>query len=296
LLRCRIVFFEDYLKLKTMNLSTNLLLYAIPVFIMLSIIEAILLYKESRSKEIKKDFVISATLGLGFICISLITKGIILFCYGFIYEYRLFQFNNSIYWAWVICFIADDFTYYWFHRISHTVRFFWASHIVHHSSSSYSLSAALRQTWTGNITGTFLFWGWMPLFGFEPATVLIIKSISIIYQFWLHTEKINKMPFWFEMVLNTPSHHRVHHGSNDYYIDKNFGGTLIIWDKLFGSYTRENTKPVYGLSNKTIPLNVFKIAFCEWKDIITDLKNTKHRKNYSRYLLNKPNWKENKGD
>lgn len=273
-----------------MYFSDNILLFAVPVFVVLSVAEALVLYRENRDKSIKKDFITSAALGLGFIIISILTKGIILYCYEWLYQFRLFELEHQQIAVWLVCFLADDFTYYWFHRISHTVRFFWASHIVHHSSQHYSFSAALRQTWTGNFTGTFLFWGWLPLIGFNPVNIIIIKSISLIYQFWLHTEKIGRLPGWFEFVFNSPSHHRVHHGSNIEYLDKNYGGTLIIWDRIFRSFADENIHPVYGLTKNIKSGNIFLIALHEWKQIIKDCKKMRHKQQYLRILFNKPGW------
>ena len=151
-----------------------------------------------------------------------------------IYELTPLRLDPGDWWVWVLLFFADDFSYYWFHRISHESRFFWASHVVHHSSTHYNLSTALRQTW---VPMTYLpFWLWMPAVGFEPWMVLLAQAWSLIYQFWIHTERITRLPRPLEWVLNTPSHHRVHHGSNEVYLDKNYGGILIIWDRLFGTY------------------------------------------------------------
>lgn len=277
-----------------MNFSTNLLLYAIPLFVILSIAETIFLFRETGNSQIKKDFVTNVALGLGFIMLSVFTKSVVLYCYNFLYQYRFFSISNTRAWTWLLCFFADDFTYYWFHRISHIIRFFWASHVVHHSSQFYSFAAALRQTWTGNITGVFLFWGWMPLAGFDPTIIIVVKSISLIYQFFIHTERIHKLPGCFEYIFNTPSHHRVHHGSNEEYLDKNFGGILIIWDRMFGTYLPETTRPKYGLTKDINSNNIFTIAFYEWAAIYKDLKHADNKSDKWNYLFNKPGWKYEK--
>ncbi len=137
-------------------------------------------------------------------------------------------------WTYVVLFLADDFAYYWFHRIHHEVRVFWASHVVHHSSQHYNLSTALRQTWTPMTA--LPFWAGLALLGFQPWMILTQQAISLIYQFWIHTERIGRLPAPIEYVFNTPSHHRVHHGSNEIYLDRNYGGILIIWDRLFGTF------------------------------------------------------------
>jgi sterol desaturase/sphingolipid hydroxylase (fatty acid hydroxylase superfamily) len=151
-----------------------------------------------------------------------------------------------MWWTYALLFLADDFAYYWFHRIHHEVRVFWASHVVHHSSEHYNLSTALRQTWTPMTA--LPFWAPLALLGFPPWMILTQQAISLIYQFWIHTERVKKMPAWFEFFFNTPSHHRVHHGSNEVYLDRNYGGILIVWDRLFGSFQGETERVRYGLT------------------------------------------------
>ena len=140
-------------------------------------------------------------------------------------QFRLFDIGYAWYW-FVLCFVIDDFAYYVFHRSAHRVRWFWASHVIHHSSQHYNLSTALRQTWTGFISLAFIFR--LPLFliGFPPAMVFFVGGVNLIYQFWIHTEVIGRMPRWFEAVMNTPSHHRVHHATNARYLDRNYAGRL----------------------------------------------------------------------
>lgn len=277
-----------------MHTETDMLVRAMPAFIVLIILESIFLGKEHHFIKNAKHVSASFGLAIGFIAINIFSKGIILFVYEFIYSHRIYSFQSNNLFVGLICFIAEDFTYYWFHRLSHAIRILWASHAVHHSSEEYSLStAALRQTWTGNITGTFLFWAWMPLVGFNPAMVLMIKSISLIYQFWIHTETIKKMPAWFEAVFNTPSHHRVHHGSDLIYLDKNYAGTLIIWDKIFKTYQPEKFTPKYGLRKKLNTSNPFLIAFHEWINMFKDMKRSKNFSECLHHLFNAPGWSRN---
>lgn len=277
-----------------MHTETDMLVRAMPAFIILIILELIFLIKEHHFSKNAKHVPASFGLAVGFIVINIFFKGIILIVYEFIYSHRIYSFQSNAFFVGLLCFITDDFTYYWFHRFSHTIRILWASHAVHHSSEEYSLStAALRQTWTGNITGTFLFWAWMPFIGFNPALVLTTKSISLIYQFWIHTETIKKMPAWFEAVFNTPSHHRVHHGSDLIYLDKNYAGTLIIWDKIFKTYQPEKFKPKYGLRKKLNTSNPFVIAFHEWINMFKDLKKSKNFSERLHHLFNAPGWSRN---
>lgn len=271
-----------------MKLDDTILLNALPALLVLIIAEAIYLAKEHRQNN--KDMFTNIITGVIAVPVSLLTKGIVLYTYSFIYQYRLFTLPQQIWYAWIICFFADDFSFYWCHRFSHQIRFLWASHMVHHSSEEFTFSAAVRASWTNNISGTFLFWAWMPLIGIEPSMVLFLKTASIAYQFWLHTETINKMPKWFEAVFNTPSHHRVHHGSDVEYLDKNHAGTLIIWDKLFGTYQLETHKPSYGLTHNINSFNPLVVEFHEWKNLMNDLKKSKGIKEGMHYLFDSPGW------
>ena len=186
----------------------------------------------------------------------------------------------------MLLFFADDFSYYWFHRISHESRFFWASHVVHHSSTHYNLSTALRQTW---VPMTYLpFWLWMPAIGFAPWMVLLAQAWSLIYQFWIHTERVRRLPRPLEAVLNTPSHHRVHHGSNEVYLDRNYGGILIIWDKLFGTYQPEGERVRYGLTKNIDTFNPVRAAFHEYVAMWHDIKRAAGLRDEARGPLPRP--------
>jgi sterol desaturase/sphingolipid hydroxylase (fatty acid hydroxylase superfamily) len=197
-----------------------------------------------------------------------------------------------VWWAWIACFLLEDLSYYWFHRVSHERRWFWASHVIHHSSQHYNLSTALRQTWTGNLSFTFIFSSLLALIGFHPAMVALFSGISLVYQFWIHTEAIDRMPRWFEAVFNTPSHHRVHHATNPRYLDANYAGVLIIWDKLFGTFVEERAddKPRYGIIANLTTFNPFRIAFHEWAGIIADVRNAKSVREVFGYLFGPPGW------
>ncbi|MCE3283210.1 MAG: fatty acid hydroxylase [Chitinophagaceae bacterium] len=268
----------------------NILVSAVPAFILLIVVEVIYAVRSQRELYEVKDASTSISLGLGNLFIGIATKSFILIFFIFIYEHRLFTIPHTAWWAWGLIFFADDFSYYWFHRVSHHVRWFWASHIVHHSSEKYNLAAALRQTWTGNLAGSFVFWSWMPLVGFHPAMIMLMQSVSLLYQFWIHTEAINKCPRWFEYVFNTPSHHRVHHGSDIEYLDRNHAGILIIWDRMFGSFQPEMHTPKYGLTKNVNTFNPVKVAFFEWVNIARDLKRSDSFFTAFKYLINPPGW------
>jgi sterol desaturase/sphingolipid hydroxylase (fatty acid hydroxylase superfamily) len=268
----------------------NLIHYAIPFFILLIVVEIIVTSKLKTESYEFKDAIASITMGLGNVFIGLLFKALILLIITVIYQnFRLLTIPFT-WWAWLLVFFADDFSYYWMHRISHENRFFWASHVVHHSSKKYNLSTALRQTWTGLFS--VVFWLWMALIGFHPLMILTQMSISLLYQFWIHTETIPKMPKWFEAIFNTPSHHRVHHATNPQYLDRNHAGILIIWDKLFGTYEPEVEKPMYGLVVNIDTYNPIKIAFEEWRSLFRDFFSSRTSlSNKLKYFLKPPGWK-----
>ncbi|TCP24723.1 sterol desaturase/sphingolipid hydroxylase (fatty acid hydroxylase superfamily) [Tenacibaculum skagerrakense] len=268
----------------------NLIHYAIPVFVITVIIEAILTVKIKLEDYEFKDAITSITMGLGNVAIGLFTKLLILAAFYWLYQFRLFTIPFT-WWAWLILLFAEDFVYYWNHRIAHESRLFWASHVVHHSSQKYNLSTALRQTWTGSFY-TFIFWLPLIIIGFHPVMVLVQMSISLLYQYWIHTELIDKLPKWFEAVFNTPSHHRVHHATNPQYLDRNHAGIFIIWDKLFGTFEPEVEKPVYGLVKNIETYNPVKIAFIEWYNMLKDVfKSKTSLSKRMQYFLKPPGWR-----
>lgn len=273
-----------------MNDLPDILTAALPAFLLLMLAEAIYSYKVRKNLYLSKDAAANITLGLGSMVIAALSAGLMLVIMSWLYSYRFFTIPTTVWWAWALCFLADDFSYYWFHRISHEVRWFWASHSVHHSSEQYNLSTALRQTWTGTVSGSFLFWAWMPLVGFHPKMILFMQAVSLVYQFWIHTQTLDKMPRWFEAVLNTPSHHRVHHGSDLDYLDKNYAGTLMVWDRAFGTCCRETVTPRFGLTKSINTSNPFKIAFYEWVSIAKDLKKANSIGDVVNYLIQPPGW------
>lgn len=269
----------------------NLIHYAIPFFVVTIILELILNVKVRRQEYNFKDAGTSILMGLGNVALGLISKILMLGLFYFIYNsYHIIDIPFA-WWAWILLLLADDFCYYWFHRISHESRFFWASHVVHHSSQKYNLSTALRQTWSGGFY-TFIFWAPLILIGFHPVMVMVQMSISLIYQYWIHTELIDKMPRWFEAIFNTPSHHRVHHATNPQYLDRNHAGILIIWDKLFGTFEPEEEKPVYGLVKDIETYNPIKVAFLEWYNMLKDFFSSQTSiANRFNYLIKPPGWK-----
>jgi sterol desaturase/sphingolipid hydroxylase (fatty acid hydroxylase superfamily) len=268
----------------------DLIQLAVPAFILLLLMEAAAGALMQRDIYEMKDAAASICMGLGSLALGLLDKALQFSILTFLHRFAIFHIGFQ-WWAWLLLFFCDEFSYYWFHRVSHECRLFWASHVVHHSSQRYNLSTALRQTWTGNFM-SFIFWLWLPILGFAPVMILTMKAISLLYQFWIHTELVRSLgPL--EAVFNTPSHHRVHHGSNPRYIDRNHGGTLIIWDKLFGTFEPEDpADPVrYGLTKNIHTYNPMRIAFQEWAGMFRDAWRATGWSNKARYIFGNPGWR-----
>lgn len=202
-------------------------------------------------------------------------------------QFRIMDVPTS--WPFLILmWIAIDFLYYWAHRWSHTVNLFWMGHVVHHQSEDYNFSVALRQ---GAMQKVFTFWIYLPLalLGFDPYWFVFIGALNTVYQFWIHTEQIHKLG-WFELVFNTPSHHRVHHGRNPKYIDKNHAGSLIIWDKLFGTFQIEEETPVYGISKPNQHWDPVSSHVQPFVDLFKDLGSVNGLGNKLAVLIQPPGW------
>ena len=264
---------------------------AIPGFILLVLVEMIVARLRDRRRYCPKDTLTSLALGFGSSVAGILSAGLIFALAVWVHQFRLLDIP-SVWWAFVLCFVLDDFAYYVFHRSAHRVRWFWASHVIHHSSQHYNLSTALRQTWTGFFSLAFLFR--LPLFliGFPPARVFFCVGVNLIYQFWIHTEIVGRMPRWFEAVMNTPSHHRVHHAVNPRYLDRNYAGVFIVWDRLFGSFEpeRADDPPRYGIVRQLGSFNILWAAFHEWVGIARDLWNAPGWRNKLRYAVREPGW------
>ena len=267
----------------------DLIHFAIPAFIALLLAEIIFSAVSKKELYETKDTLSSLAMGIGNVLSGILGKAIVFGAYMLVWQFSLWDLGTA-WWVWILLFFAEDITYYWFHRNSHNIRYFWASHVVHHSSQKYNLSTALRQTWTGNFSGSFVFWLWLPLVGFHPVMVMTMQAISLIYQFWIHTEAVGKLPRWIEFIFNTPSHHRVHHSSDLKYLDKNHAGVLIIWDRLFGTFQEEEERPVYGLTRNINTYNPVIIGFHEWRDLTRDIANAPDLKSAWMYAFGPPGW------
>jgi sterol desaturase/sphingolipid hydroxylase (fatty acid hydroxylase superfamily) len=274
---------------------SKLIYWAIPGFILTVVLEALWARAARRDEAARerlrgyevKDTFASLAMGLGNVAIAAVVKLATVAIWFALYEHRIFTIAPA-WWSFVALFFAEDFCYYWFHRTHHEVRFFWAAHVNHHSSTHYNLSTALRQSWTTPFTG-ILFWLPLPLLGFPPWMILTQQAISLLYQYWLHTEAIGTMGV-FEKVFNTPSHHRVHHGRNAEYLDRNHGGILIVWDRLFGTFEPEANKVDYGLVKNLESFHPVVIAFHEWGAIARDLAHARSFRDAFLYVFGPPGW------
>jgi len=275
----------------------EVLYYAIPFFVLLLIAE----YASFRHLDHDddedligydlKDTGTSLSMGIGNVVINVGWKLVVVTIYAALYELTPLRLDLHDPLTWIALFFADDLAYYWFHRVSHESRVFWASHVVHHSSQHFNLSTALRQTWVPMTY--FPFWLPLPLLGFPVWMILLAQAWSLIYQFWIHTERIKKLPRPLEAVLNTPSHHRVHHGMNHQYLDKNYAGILIIWDRMFGTFAAERQRPHYGLTYPVNTYNLLRLQFGEFVNIARDVRRARRWRDRFGYMFGPPGWAPN---
>lgn len=277
----------------------GIITWSIPGFLLLMILE-IVSYRVHRDDDelgyVAKDTATSLTMGIGNVVSDALWKVPIVAVYSVVYALTPLRVTDGALYAlpaalltWPLLMVAQDFCYYWSHRAHHVVRILWASHVVHHSSQRFNLSTALRQTWTGFTSFAF----YLPLvaLGVHPGVLAFASSVNLLYQFWIHTERIDRMPRWFEAVFNTPSHHRVHHASQGSYLDRNFGGILIVWDRWFGSFEPERERPVYGLTRNIGTNNPLRVAFHEYAAIGRDLRSAGSVRDRLGYLFGHPGWR-----
>jgi len=265
--------------------------FAIPAFIALAALEVLVARLRRQDAYELRDTATSLTMGLINLVQGIAFGGLIWASLEAVHAFRLFDLPLNP-WTWLALLFAEDFVYYWFHRLSHEHRVWWAAHVNHHSSQHYNLSTALRQTWTGNLALTWVLWLPLALIGFPPALIIFQKGVSLVYQFWIHTEQIRRLPAWFEAVFNTPSHHRVHHATNPEYLDRNYAGIFIIWDKLFGTFAPERDEEPcrYGIVKNLGRFNPLIVAFHEWIEIGRDVMQAKSWRARFGYVFGPPGW------
>jgi len=268
---------------------SNLVLFSIPAFILTMVIEGMWArrHPEVRGYE-KRDTIASLSFGLMNVVISGFAKLLSIPFFALLYQHRIADLGDHGLVSWLVLLPAEDLCYYWFHRSHHEVRVLWAIHVNHHSSERYNLSTALRQTLLTPFSGP-IFWAPLALLGFSPVMILTAQAWSLLYQYWLHTEAIRTLgPL--EYVMNTPSHHRVHHGKNVEYLDRNHAGIFIIWDRMFGTYARERAPVVYGLTMDIESFNLITIGFHEWGAILRDVRRAPTLRAKLGYLFAPPGW------
>ncbi len=265
---------------------------AVPVFLIALLLEWRWAKKQGNNIYDSNDLRVSLGVMLITVVIDIIPKFLALMLMFVCYEVSPFKnyITTAWYW-WALLFFLDDFIYYWHHRLNHEVRILWAGHVPHHNSEHYHFGTALRQGVCERVLKYF-FWMPLPLLGFHPLMVVSMLSFSLIYQFWLHTQSVEKLSPILEFIFNTPSHHRVHHASNPRYLDRNHGGTLIIWDRLFGSFAEESDiEPVrYGVTRPLSKQTAVAAAFEEYIQLAADIRRAKSLRDKFAYLFMAPGW------
>lgn len=270
-------------------MNLNPVILAIPVYFTLMAIELV------AEKIMKKhtyqidDAITNISTGVLQQLTGTFVKIIKLGVYAYIFEHYAWNAIPVNAWSFAVLFLLWDLCYYWEHRVAHRVSLFWGGHSVHHQSETYNLSVALRQSSTSFIWG-FPFYLPLALIGFDPVQVLVVGGFNLLYQFWIHTEHIDKLPRWLEWVLNTPSHHRVHHGRDPKYLDKNFAGVFIIWDRLFGTFQEEEERPHYGVTKPLRSWNPVYANVAHYLDLLGYLKKARSLQDGWRILFMPPGW------
>jgi len=274
---------------------TQTLSIGLPIAFLIILLEAGISSWQKKNLYTKKDTFCTLGLLAGNMAAVFMTKGATLAFHIFLYQFRVFDLAAYIpIWAmWLLSFILIDLVFYFYHRMSHRISFLWAIHMSHHSSQEMNFAVSFRQAWFGPISKVPFFMV-LPLLGFDPTIIAVAGALSTLWGIVGHTQMIKSLgPL--ELILNTPSHHRVHHGANSQYIDKNYGNLLIIWDKFFGTFEPEKEKVKYGLVNNVNTYNPVKITFMAWQDIIKNMRHSDNTAQALKYLFGPPNTKQRGG-
>ena len=246
---------------------------AIPLFLLLIAAEMLWLRRVRRQAYPWREAGTSLGLALGYKAAGVLMPLVIGPVYFAVWELRPWTMTLDNPWSLLGLFVGVEFAYYWFHRCAHECRWLWATHVVHHSPTHLNLSAAYRLGWTALLSGNWLFFLPLVALGFHPLAVTGAVGLNLVYQFWLHTEAIGRLPRVVEWIFNTPAHHRVHHACNAVYLDRNYGGVLILFDRLFGTFAAERAgEPLrYGLVKPVTSANPLRVAFHEWVAMARDI-------------------------
>lgn len=273
-------------------LGDQLAALALPLYLLAMVVEALVALQQQRYQYQWRDTFASLSMLVTTGVIEILPKALALSAFVVLHEISpLRDVIERQWWAWVLLFFLDDLTYYGFHRANHEVRLFWAGHVNHHSSEHLNFGTALRQG-VGERLHKYLFWLWLPLLGFDALMLVTMMSLSLFYQFWVHTEWVRRLPVLFEVVFNTPSHHRVHHASNVRYLDRNHAGVLIVWDKWFGTFAAERLDEpcVYGLTTNLASYNPVVVLTHEYAALARDMARATTWADRWRYLWKAPGW------
>lgn len=269
--------------------------YAVPVFFAVVAIEALLYTLEIREERLENrgysaiDTRTSLSMGLGSLVTMVLFKMATLVLFVFLWaNLALWKVPSDTWWSWLLLMLAVDLLWYFNHRFSHRVRIGWAAHQAHHSSEYFNFGTALRQKW--NPWSEAIFWLPLPLLGFEPWAIYTAFAFNLIYQFFTHTERVGKLWAPIEFLFNTPSHHRVHHASDEIYLDKNYAGILIIWDRMFGTFQPELHRPTYGLTKPVDTYNLLELQYGEFRQIVRDVRTSTTWRDRLGYVFGPPGW------
>ena len=273
-------------------LEDDLSLFAVPVFIVAVLFEALWSRGTGRRLYGVQDSLVSLSMLVASAVVEILPRLLAVALMIQLHEMSPLRYVVvRQWWAWALLFVLDDFSYYWFHRVNHEVRLLWAGHVNHHSSEYLNFATALRQG-VGERIHKMVFWLWLPLLGFDVGMILTMIGLNLIYQFWVHTQAVDRLPAWVELIFNTPSHHRVHHASNVRYLDCNHAGVLIVWDRLFGTFSEETAEdpPVYGLTRNVRSFNPAVVLFHEYAALWRDVRRAPGWRQKLGYLLRAPGW------
>ncbi|MES3037024.1 MAG: sterol desaturase family protein [Bdellovibrionota bacterium] len=270
-------------------------LFLITILLCLVIIEVAVSKFQKRNIYNFKDTFANFVMYLGYFTINMFWLPVAFGIYVFFHQFSVFKLGEQWWlfqgtvpeWHWLLLFVLDDLCFYIFHRTSHAVRILWASHVSHHSSEQFNLSVGFRQTWLPFFA--IIFWIPLALIGFDPLMIMTMQLISLSIQALFHTQTVKSLgPL--DLIFNSPSHHRVHHGTQAKYLDKNFGGVLIIWDRMFGTFQKEVEAPIFGIGLPAPQYNPFKVAFYECSLILNEIK-TRGVKETLISLVKPPGWR-----
>ena len=269
----------------------NPITYAVPFFALAILVELAALKwldHDDPTGYLTRDARTSILMGVGSLVTTTVLKIVMFVVYIAVWTYLAPWHVPTTWWGILLSVVLVDLAYYWNHRFVHRARVGWAAHQAHHSSEYMNFATALRQKW--NPWFEFFFFLPLPLLGISPFAIYLAFSINLIYQFFVHTELVDKLPAPIELVFNTPSHHRVHHGSDPEYLDKNYAGILIIWDRMFGTFQPELRRPVYGLTKQKDTYNVFKLQYGDYAELWRDLRDADTWRDRIGYLFRPPGW------